>query len=70
MPKSRLEWSVDGTEPITLTAPTHRIYEEGLGRADLVALLEDRDRELCNELCGPWHHPRKESCFHTQECGG
>ncbi len=59
MPKSQLEWSVDWTEPITLAALTQRIYEEGLGRADLVALLEDRDRELCNELCGPWYHPRK-----------
>lgn len=54
MPKSQLEWSVDWTRPITLAAPTQRIYEEGLGRADRVALLEDRDRELCNELCGPW----------------
>lgn len=59
MPKSQLEWSVDWTEPITLAALTQRIYEEGLGRADLVALLEDRDRELCNELCGPWYHPQK-----------
>jgi len=54
VPKSQLEWSVDWTRPITLAAPTQRIYEEGLGRADRVALLEDRDRELCNELCGPW----------------
>ncbi|EQD34520.1 ISH6-type transposase, partial [mine drainage metagenome] len=48
---------------MTLAALTQRIYEEGLGRADLVALLEDRDRELCNELCGPWYHPRKESRY-------
>ncbi|MGI0128754.1 MAG: ISH6 family transposase [Thermoplasmata archaeon] len=61
MPKSQLEWSVEWTEPITLAALTQRIFEEGLGRADLVALLEDRDRELCNELCGPWYHPRKGS---------
>ncbi len=63
MPKSQLEWSVDWSEPITLAALTQRIYEEGLGRADLVALLEDRDRELCNELCGPWYHPRTESRY-------
>ncbi|MGB6442657.1 MAG: hypothetical protein WBF81_05100 [Thermoplasmata archaeon] len=63
MPKSQLEWSVDWTRPITLAALTQRIYEEGLGRADLVALLEDRDRELCNELCGPWYHPRRESRY-------
>ena len=63
MPKSQLEWSVDWTRPITLAALTQRIYEEGLGRADLVALLEDRDRELCTELCGPWYHPRKGSHY-------
>ena len=59
MPKSQLEWSVDWTQPITLAALTQRLYAEGLGRADLVALLEDRDRELSDELCGPWYHPRK-----------
>ena len=63
MPKSQLEWSVDWTRPITLAALTQRIYEEGLGRADLVALLEDRDRELCHELCGPWYHPRRDSRY-------
>ncbi|MGB7123254.1 MAG: hypothetical protein WBE40_00120 [Thermoplasmata archaeon] len=63
MPKSQLEWSVDWTRPITLAALTQRIYEEGLGRADLVALLEDRDRELATELCGPWYHPRKGSRY-------
>jgi hypothetical protein len=63
VPKSQLEWSVDWTRPITLAALTPRICEEGLGRADLVALLEDRDRELCDELCGRWHHPRKGSRY-------
>ena len=63
MPKSQLEWSVDWTRPITLAALTQRIYEEGLGRADLVALLEDRDRELCDELCGRWYHPRQGSRY-------
>ncbi|MGI0128564.1 MAG: ISH6 family transposase [Thermoplasmata archaeon] len=63
MPKSQLEWSVDWSEPITLAALTQRIFEEGLGRADLVALLEDRDRELCDELCGSWYHPRRGSRF-------
>jgi len=63
VPNSQLEWSVDWTEPITLAALTQRIYEEGLGRADLVALLEDRDRELTNELCGPWYHPRPGSPY-------
>jgi hypothetical protein len=63
VPKSQLEWTVDWTRPITLAALTQRIYEEGLGRADLVALLEDRDRELANELCGPWYHPREESRY-------
>jgi hypothetical protein len=63
VPKSQLEWSVDWTRPITLAALTQRIYEEGLGRADLVALLEDRDRELVNELCGPWYHPREGSRY-------
>ena len=63
MPKSQLEWRVDWTEPITLAALTQRIYEEGLGRADLVALLEDRNRELCDDLCGPWYHPRKDSGY-------
>lgn len=60
MPKSQLEWSVDWTRPITLAALTKRTFEEGLGRADLVALLEDRDRELVDELCGPWYRPRAE----------
>ena len=60
MPRSQLQWTVDWTRPITLAALTQRIYEEGLGRADLVALLEDRDRELMDELCGPWYHPRED----------
>lgn len=63
MPKSQLEWSVDWTRPITLAALTQRIFEEGLGRADLVALLEDRDRELVDELCGPWYRPRADGRF-------
>ena len=59
MPNSQLEWSVDWTVSITLAALTQGIYEERLGRAALVALLEARDRELCHELCDPWDHHRK-----------
>ncbi|MGI0151231.1 MAG: ISH6 family transposase, partial [Thermoplasmata archaeon] len=57
-PRARLEWSAVWTRPITLAALTQWAYEEGLGRADLVALLEARDHGLCHELCGPWHRSR------------
>lgn len=46
-----------------MAALTQRTFKEGLGRADLVALLEDRDRELVDELCGPWYRPRAERRF-------
>lgn len=57
MPKSQLEWNVVWNEPITIAALTNRLYEEGAGKEDLVALLKARDRELCDQLCGPWYHP-------------
>lgn len=68
MPKSQLNWTVDWTRPITLAALTQRIFEEGLGRADLVALLEDRDRELVDALCGPWYRPREGRRYRRGGC--
>jgi len=52
MPKSQLEWKVEWTEPIKLSVLTERLYKEGMGREDLVAILESRDEELARALCG------------------
>ncbi len=57
MPKSQLTWEATWTEPITMAALTERLYEEGAGKEDLVALLKDRDRELVEKYCGPRYHP-------------
>ncbi len=63
MPKSQLTWEATWTEPITMAALTRRLYEEGAGKEDLVALLKDRDRELVERFCGPWYHPLEDARF-------
>lgn len=53
MPKSNRKWNVEWNAPITLPALTQRLHEAGAGRQDLVEILEDRNRELVDALCGP-----------------
>ncbi|MGH9459820.1 MAG: ISH6 family transposase [Vicinamibacteria bacterium] len=60
MPKCQLEWSVEWDGPITLAALTERLHQEGAGREDLKALLEERNRDVCDALCGPRYHPDPE----------
>lgn len=52
MPKSQLEWKVEWNEPKKLPVLTERLHKEGLGREDLIAILESRNEELVHDLCG------------------
>ena len=63
MPKCQSIWEVTWDEPITIAALTERLYEEGAGKEDLVALLKDRDRELVEKHCGPRYHPPENPRF-------
>lgn len=57
MPRISTEWNVQWDGPITLPALTRRMQEEGLGREDLITVLEGRNEELRDAFCGKPYHP-------------
>jgi len=57
MPKISLNWLIQWDGPITLPALTERFFVEGLGKAELVEVLERRNEEKTTELCGSKYHP-------------
>ena len=63
MPKISLGYNIEWNEKITLPALTKTLQEKGLGKDALIALLQARNDELCDQLCGPKYKPDKSSTF-------
>ncbi len=57
MPIARLTLDANWDGRITIAALTERLFEKGAGKQNLVALPQDTDPELVEQLCGPWCHP-------------
>jgi hypothetical protein len=63
MPKISLGYNIEWDEKITLPAMTKALQEKGLGRDALIALLQARNDELCDQLCGQKYKPDHSSAF-------
>lgn len=63
LPKSSRHYEVHWETPITLPCLTERLHEEGLGPDVLKDILEHRDEELVEELCGPRYDPDPKSSY-------